>query len=354
MRGTPRRPGRRRSSCRRGARSTRACPTVGVDEPRGVRPVVVGVRAPGRERPEQQHDQHDGAHDAQRAQGGREERREERRPVGVGPVEADQTGRDRLHRAAGREVRAHAPAFGPQRDRAEHDHGDQVGRDEAHQAQQRRRVRRRPEVVAEPHERHQHDDAEGQRHRVRPLEHVGDDPDRVEDGRDPPGGPFASESWSASTSSSRPTTTETTCPATGSQSGSRSTPCRSIRECTTGRTASSCSRPVTAVSAARTCVATRRRSCSAGGGIAWADGAASGSATTDRKPSAIGGRGRVGASSGRGAPPGPPPGGVNSGRRVGKRMTSRMESTLARSITSRSMPMPRPPVQGMPCSSART
>ena len=42
-----------------------------------------------------------------------------------------------------------------------------------------------------------------------------------------------------------------------------------------------------------------------------------------------------------------------SGRSVGNRMTSLIVSTPASSITSRSMPMPRPPVGGMPYSRAR-
>ncbi len=42
-----------------------------------------------------------------------------------------------------------------------------------------------------------------------------------------------------------------------------------------------------------------------------------------------------------------------SGRRVGKAITSRMLATSARIITSRSMPIPSPPVGGKPCSRAR-
>src|SRR5215207_7688500 len=42
-----------------------------------------------------------------------------------------------------------------------------------------------------------------------------------------------------------------------------------------------------------------------------------------------------------------------SGRSVGNRTTSRMLSTPASSIATRSMPIPRPPVGGMPYSSAR-
>ncbi len=43
-----------------------------------------------------------------------------------------------------------------------------------------------------------------------------------------------------------------------------------------------------------------------------------------------------------------------SGRRCGNRITSRIEPTPASTITSRSTPMPRPPVGGSPYSSART
>ena len=156
-----------------------------------MRPVVVGVRAPGRQRAEQQHDQHDQTHDAERDQRVREEHREERRPVGVGPVEADQAGYDRLEDTAGGQPRAHEGALGPQRDSAEREHGDQVGRDEPHQAQQRRRIRKRAEFVAEPDERHEHADAEEQRDRVGALEHVRDRADRVQHGGDAPGGLFA-------------------------------------------------------------------------------------------------------------------------------------------------------------------
>ena len=70
--------------------------------------------------------------------------------------------------------------------------------------------------------------------------------------------------------------------------------------------------------------------------MAWAEGAMSGSATTEppvgdgggpATPAAASG---VSATSGRGAPCGPRPGGgANSGRSVGKRITSRIESTLA-------------------------
>ena len=43
-----------------------------------------------------------------------------------------------------------------------------------------------------------------------------------------------------------------------------------------------------------------------------------------------------------------------SGRRVGNRITSRIESTPASSIARRSTPIPRPPVGGIPYSSAST
>jgi hypothetical protein len=42
-----------------------------------------------------------------------------------------------------------------------------------------------------------------------------------------------------------------------------------------------------------------------------------------------------------------------SGRMVGNRMTSRIDGWSVSSMTSRSMPMPTPPVGGMPYSSAR-
>ena len=41
------------------------------------------------------------------------------------------------------------------------------------------------------------------------------------------------------------------------------------------------------------------------------------------------------------------------GRSSGKRMTSRMDWLPVRSMTSRSIPSPSPPVGGRPCSSAR-
>ncbi len=45
---------------------------------------------------------------------------------------------------------------------------------------------------------------------------------------------------------------------------------------------------------------------------------------------------------------------VTSGRMCGKGSTSRMEGWSVRSIAMRSMPMPMPPVGGMPYSRART
>ena len=43
----------------------------------------------------------------------------------------------------------------------------------------------------------------------------------------------------------------------------------------------------------------------------------------------------------------------HSGRSVGKRMTSRMFGVFVRYMNSRSMPMPTPPIGGMPYSMAR-
>ena len=179
-------------------------------------------------------------------------------------------------------------------------------------------------------------------------------------------------SWSASRISTNPTTTETTWLATGTHSGPNRASRPPSRVCTNGIIVSSCSTPPSAVSAATARTAPRCGSCAGGAtGMGCADGAIDGSATTEPPPAApaavdpseleapvpatlpatlpagIG----VGAVSGRGAPPGPPPGGgANSGRSVGNSRTSRMESTLASSMTSRSMPMPNPPVHGMPCS----
>ncbi len=49
----------------------------------------------------------------------------------------------------------------------------------------------------------------------------------------------------------------------------------------------------------------------------------------------------------------PASGGVSGSRRAGNSTTSRIECTPARTISNRSIPSPRPPVGGMPCSSAR-
>ena len=163
-------------------------------------------------------------------------------------------------------------------------------------------------------------------------------------------------SWSASSSRSRPIAAESTCPVTANHGGTRSTLIRSpSRSWTIGTCTSRCSRPASAVRPAIT-VTTQGRlggpssvATAAAGRSPTATGA--GGVAAARAAAGIG----VGGRTGRWAPPGPPPGGgANSGRSVGKRMTSRIESTLASSITSRSMPMPSPPVGGMPYSRART
>lgn len=63
----------------------------------------------------------------------------------------------------------------------------------------------------------------------------------------------------------------------------------------------------------------------------------------------------VGTAAAAAGPPIPPPsdGAPPTGRIVGKRMTSRIAAAPAMSMTIRSMPIPRPPVGGSPCSSAR-
>ena len=167
-------------------------PAVGVHEPRGVLPVVLGVRGARGQRPEQQDREHDQA------------RRRPARPAPPGSrPRRTATGRCTGRRAR-RGRRTPSPAHrrcssagvirlrsGPERDDAEHQHGDQVQRHEPDEAEQRRRVDRRAEGPPVGDQRDQHADAERQRDRVRPLDQVREGADREQRHRDPPGRVFA-------------------------------------------------------------------------------------------------------------------------------------------------------------------
>ena len=147
-RGTPRRRGEEEALVVAQREVGERVPAVGVHQPFRVRPsrprCAGAVRRSGRK---YQHREHDEARDAEGQQRGGEERREERRRVRVGPVQADEPAEDRgeprqkVTSGVMRSPSVHSAG------EAEHGHADHVDRDEPQHPEQRGRVGGCAEVV---------------------------------------------------------------------------------------------------------------------------------------------------------------------------------------------------------------
>ena len=260
---------------------------------------------------------------------------------GVGTVEADQAAVGRLDHPPERQVGADEVALGEQRDEAE-DADDERGR----------RGRTGPPGGATPRRRGRgtrsgYDasatsiaDVEQGRDRVRPLDQVDDGGEREQRHRDRPGPALAASELQRHRDQADPEDRgdDEQVGAVGSRE--QLVDARARRG---PRAASAAARRARSTPSARRGRESRRER---------PRGRAPARRRLDRRAASE--RGRPRRRRGRSPSPARRRRAPSSGRRVGKRMTSRIVSTPASSITSRSMPIPSPPVGGSPYSSAST